>query len=132
MTFKLPKGFKVKALPQALAEETPYAAYTGAYEEQDGAIVFTANLERRARVVPAKDYAGYRSFCQSVAKFAQQKMFLLGRKNRKPVSRVGRPAGARATAEMDTQKHLFSCRRPPCSADVPAGGRVTGIRRRRT
>ncbi len=77
VTFKLPEGYKVKAVPAALAQETPYAAYKGTYEEQNGTIVFTADLERRARVVPAKDYAGYRSFCQSVAKFAEQKMFLL-------------------------------------------------------
>lgn len=77
VTFKLPKGFKVKAVPAALVQETPHAAYKGCYEERDGAIVFTADFERRVRVVPAAEYAGYRAFCQSVSKFAQQKMFLL-------------------------------------------------------
>lgn len=74
---KLPRGYQVKALPASLSQETPFATFHGTYEERDGSILFTADLERRVRVVPAKEYAVYRSFCQSVAKFADQKIFLV-------------------------------------------------------
>ncbi len=81
VSIHLPQGFRAKALPGAadFSQTTPYAAYKGSYEEKDGTVVFTDDFERRARVVPAKDYAGYRGFCQSVSRFAAQKMFLIKR-----------------------------------------------------
>ncbi|HUW61434.1 MAG TPA: DUF3857 domain-containing protein [Candidatus Bathyarchaeia archaeon] len=72
----MPKGFKAKWLPPALEIKNPYLDYSAKYDERDGHVVFRESFQRLERIVPVKDYAGYRDALRSISAFSKKEIFL--------------------------------------------------------
>jgi hypothetical protein len=60
--FKLPAGFDVDELPDAVKLDSEFGTYTASYEVREGQIVFTRSLVQRAATIPAERYADVRAF----------------------------------------------------------------------
>jgi len=64
---KLPAGFQLDELPQAVKLESPYGTLDAAWSVKDGEIVMTQSLEVREQVVQTSEYARVRDFFEQVA-----------------------------------------------------------------
>jgi hypothetical protein len=60
--FKLPEGFDVDELPDAVKITSDFGNYAATYEVKDGRLVFTRTLVQRAATIPVEKYAVVRSF----------------------------------------------------------------------
>jgi hypothetical protein len=60
--FKLPAGFDVDELPDAVKINSEFGTYTASYEVKDGQLLYTRSLVQRAAVVPVEKYKDIRSF----------------------------------------------------------------------
>jgi hypothetical protein len=60
--FKLPAGFDVDELPDAVKLDSEFGTYTASYEVKDGQLVFTRSLVQRAATVPVEKYTDVRNF----------------------------------------------------------------------
>ena len=60
--FKLPAGFDVDELPDAVKVDSDFGSYTASYEVKDGQLRYTRKLVQRAATIPAKKYAEVRAF----------------------------------------------------------------------
>ncbi len=63
---KLPEGFEVDEMPDALKIETPFGNYTATYEVKDGQLLFTRSLQMRAMTIPVDQYTAVRSFFERI------------------------------------------------------------------
>ncbi len=59
---KLPAGFDVDEMPDALKLDSPYGTYSATYEVKDGQLVFTRTLVQRSATIPADQYDKLRTF----------------------------------------------------------------------
>ncbi|MGI9065206.1 MAG: hypothetical protein ACR2HX_02215 [Pyrinomonadaceae bacterium] len=59
---KLPAGFVVDELPDAIKLDTPFGAYTASYDVKDGQSVFKRSFVQRAITVPVAQYELVRNF----------------------------------------------------------------------
>lgn len=76
---KLPAGFDVDELPDAVKLDTPFGAYTTSYEVKDGQLTFKRALAQRAMTVPVEQYAAVRSFFERI-RAAEQSPVVLAKK----------------------------------------------------
>ena len=76
---KLPAGFVVDELPDAVKLETPFGAYSTSYEVKDGQLVFKRNFVQRAITVPVAQYDSVRSFFARM-RSAEQSPVVLAKK----------------------------------------------------
>jgi len=60
--FKLPDGFAVDEMPEAVRVDSDFGSYTASYEVKDGQLLYTRRLVQRATTVPAEKYADVRAF----------------------------------------------------------------------
>jgi hypothetical protein len=60
--FKLPAGFDVDELPDAVKIDSQFGSYTASYEVKDGQLLYTRKLVQRAATIPAEKYAEVRAF----------------------------------------------------------------------
>ncbi|HEV2862108.1 MAG TPA: DUF3857 domain-containing protein [Pyrinomonadaceae bacterium] len=60
--FKLPAGFAVDEIPDAVRIDSDFGTYAATYELKDGQLVFTRTLVHRAATIPADKYADVRAF----------------------------------------------------------------------
>lgn len=60
--FKLPEGFVVDEMPDAVKINSDFGTYTASYEVREGHLVFTRSLVQRAVTIPADKYADVRAF----------------------------------------------------------------------
>jgi hypothetical protein len=60
--FKLPEGFDVDEVPDAVKINSEFGTYTASYEVKDGQLVYTRSLVQRASVVPVEKYMDVRNF----------------------------------------------------------------------
>jgi transglutaminase-like putative cysteine protease len=60
--FKLPEGFDVDEVPDAVKISSEFGTYTASYEVKDGQLVYTRSLVQRASVVPVEKYTDVRNF----------------------------------------------------------------------
>jgi transglutaminase-like putative cysteine protease len=74
---KLPEGFKVDELPDAVKIETSFGNYSSSFELTNGLLVFTRNLSMRLAVIPADRYPEVRSFFQRVSAAEQAPVVLI-------------------------------------------------------
>ena len=56
VSVKIPEGFKVDEIPDAIKLSTPYGAYEAKWAFKDGAVEFTRRLESKALTVPPEEY----------------------------------------------------------------------------
>lgn len=76
---KLPEGFEVDELPDALKLDTPFGNYASTYEVKDGQLVFTRTMTQRASTIPAAQYASVRNFYERI-RAAEQSPVVLAKK----------------------------------------------------
>lgn len=76
---KLPAGFDVDELPDAVKLDTPFGAYSTSYVVKDGLLTFKRALAQRAMTVPVEQYASVRSFYERI-RAAEQSPVVLARK----------------------------------------------------
>jgi len=77
--FKLPEGFEVDELPDALKLDTPFGSYNTTYLVKDGQLVFTRNLTQLSAKIPVAQYQSVRSFFEKI-RAAEQAPVVLVRK----------------------------------------------------
>jgi hypothetical protein len=63
---KLPAGFAVDEVPDAVKLETSFGSYATNYEVKDGQLLFTRKLVQRATTIPADQYSSVRSFFEKI------------------------------------------------------------------
>jgi transglutaminase-like putative cysteine protease len=76
---KLPVGFEVDELPDAVKLDTPFGTYATSYDVKDGQLVFKRTLVQKAMTVPVEQYASVRSFFEKI-RAAEQAPVVLARK----------------------------------------------------
>jgi hypothetical protein len=76
---KLPAGFEVDEMPDAVKLDTPFGSYQTSYEVKNGQLVFTRALTQRATTIPAAKYQAIRSFFERI-RAAEQAPVVLARK----------------------------------------------------
>jgi hypothetical protein len=59
---KLPAGFDVDEVPDAVRVDSDFGTYTATYEVKDGQLVFTRKLVQRAATIPPEKYGDVRAF----------------------------------------------------------------------
>ncbi|MDQ5837540.1 MAG: DUF3857 and transglutaminase domain-containing protein [Acidobacteriota bacterium] len=77
--FKLPAGFDVDELPDAVKLDSEFGTYTASYEVKDGQLVFTRSLVQHAATVPVEKYTAVRTFFGRV-RASEQAPVVLARK----------------------------------------------------
>lgn len=76
---KLPAGFEVDELPDAVKLNTAFGAYATSYETKDGQLIFTRKLVQRAMTLPVEQYSVVRSFFERI-RAAEQSPVVLAKK----------------------------------------------------
>ncbi|HLE62026.1 MAG TPA: hypothetical protein VI750_02745, partial [Pyrinomonadaceae bacterium] len=76
---KLPAGFDVDELPDAVKLEATFGFYETKYEIKEGELIFTRTLAQRAGTIPAQDYQRVRNFYERI-RAAEQAPVVLARK----------------------------------------------------
>lgn len=76
---KLPAGFEVDELPDAVKLETSFGSYQTSYAVKDGELVFTRALSQKATTIPSDQYQSVRSFYEKI-RAAEQAPVVLAKK----------------------------------------------------
>jgi transglutaminase-like putative cysteine protease len=76
---KLPVGFEVDELPDAVKLDTAFGSYKTSYEVKNGELIFTRALAQRATTIPSEHYQSVRSFFEKM-RAAEQAPVVLARK----------------------------------------------------
>ena len=76
---KLPAGFAVDELPDAVKLDTSFGSYATNYEVKGGELLFTRKLIQRSVTIPVDQYASVRSFFEKI-RAAEQAPVVLARK----------------------------------------------------
>ena len=79
LSLKLPTGFAVDELPDAVKLDTSFGSYATNYEVKDGQLLFTRKLVQKAGTIPVDQYAIVRSFFEKI-RAAEQTPVVLARK----------------------------------------------------
>jgi hypothetical protein len=74
---KLPDGFKVDDLPDAVNLETSFGIYSASFEVAGGMLVMSRNLSLPSAIIPATKYADVRSFFLKISAAEQAPVVLL-------------------------------------------------------
>jgi hypothetical protein len=76
---KLPEGFDVDEMPDAVKLDAAFGNYASTYEVKDGHLLFTRTLVQRAVTIPADQYTAVRSFFERI-RAAEASPVVLARK----------------------------------------------------
>jgi hypothetical protein len=76
---KLPSGFDLDELPDAVKLDTPFGVYSTSYEVKDGQLTFKRALAQKAITIPVEQYASVRSFFEKI-RAAEQAPVVLAKK----------------------------------------------------
>lgn len=76
---KIPSGFVVDELPDAVKLETAFGTYHTSYEVKDGQLLFARKLVQKAATIPADQYNSVRTFFEKI-RAAEQSPVVLARK----------------------------------------------------
>ncbi len=76
---KLPAGFDVDELPDAVKLDTAFGNYAATYAVKDGQLLFTRTFMQRAATIPVEEYAAVRGFFERI-RAAEQAPVVLARK----------------------------------------------------
>lgn len=74
---RLPAGFEVDELPDAVKLDTPFGSYVTSYIVKDGQLLFTRKLIVRASTIPVADYAKVRGFFERIRAAEQSPVVLV-------------------------------------------------------
>jgi hypothetical protein len=76
---KLPEGFEVDELPDAVKLETQFGTYSTSYDVKEGHLHFTRKYVVRSATVPAGEYERVRGFFEKIRE-AEQTPVVLAKK----------------------------------------------------
>jgi hypothetical protein len=76
---KLPQGFDVDEMPDALKLDTAFGNYASTYEVKDGQLIFTRTFATRAGTIPVEQYQSVRNFFERI-RAAEQAPVVLAKK----------------------------------------------------
>lgn len=76
---KLPAGFDVDEVPDAVKLDTAFGSYSTNYEVKDGQLIFTRKLVQHAGTIPVDQYAAVRNFFEKI-RAAEQTPVVLAKK----------------------------------------------------
>ena len=76
---KLPAGFQVDEMPDAVKLDTPFGAYSTSYIVKDGQLTFTRSLLIKGTTLPVSEYAKVRGFFATISG-AEQSPVVLAKK----------------------------------------------------
>lgn len=76
---KLPLGFEVDEMPDAVKLDASFGSYATTYEVKDGQLLFTRKLVQKGVTIPVEQYASVRSFFEKI-RSAEQSPVVLARK----------------------------------------------------
>ena len=76
---KLPSGFAVDELPDALKLETAFGSYKTTYEVKGEELIYTRTLAQRGATIPADQYQAVRNFFERI-RASEQSPVVLARK----------------------------------------------------
>jgi hypothetical protein len=76
---KLPAGFAVDEMPDAVKLDTAFGSYATSYEVKDGELIFSRKLVQRATTIPAEQYNSVRSFFERIRAAEQAPVVLIGK-----------------------------------------------------
>jgi hypothetical protein len=79
VSVKLPAGFDVDELPDAVKLDAPFGTYSASYEVKDGQLRFNRHFVQRAATIPAEQYAQVRGFFERI-RAAEQSPVVLAKK----------------------------------------------------
>ena len=79
VSVKLPAGFDVDEMPDAIKLDAPFGSYNTTYDVKNGELVFTRTLAQRAGSIPVDQYQLVRSFFEKI-RAAEQAPVVLVRK----------------------------------------------------
>ena len=79
LSLKLPSGFAVDELPDAVKLESSFGSYSTNYEVKDGQLLFTRKLVQKAGTIPVDQYNTVRSFFEKI-RAAEQSPVVLAKK----------------------------------------------------
>jgi hypothetical protein len=79
VSVKLPAGFDVDELPDAVKLDAPFGTYSASYEVKGGQLRFNRSFVQRASTIPADQYAQVRGFFERI-RAAEQSPVVLARK----------------------------------------------------
>jgi hypothetical protein len=79
VTVKLPAGFDVDELPDAVKLDTSFGSYKTTYDVKNGELIFTRAMAQRAVTVPSDQYQSVRSFYQKMRAAEQSPVVLAKR-----------------------------------------------------
>jgi hypothetical protein len=74
---KLPAGFDVDEMPDALEVNQPFGNYAAKCEVKDGFLVFRRSLALKAGTIPVEQYAAVRSFFERIRAVEQSPVVLV-------------------------------------------------------
>ena len=74
---KLPAGFAVDEMPDAVKLDTAFGSYATTYEVKDGELIFTRKLMQRATTIPVAQYNSVRSFFERIRAAEQAPVVLI-------------------------------------------------------
>jgi hypothetical protein len=66
VTVRLPAGFAVDEVPDAVKLETPFGSYKTSYEVKNGELVFKRQLSQRAATIPVDQYDSVKKFFETI------------------------------------------------------------------
>ena len=76
--FELPAGYKVEAMPEDVALETPFSTYRATHTQpEEGVVVYKRNIEFKTRVIEPAMYGEYRDFLKKVARADRSQIVLV-------------------------------------------------------
>ena len=74
---KLPLGFAVDEMPDAVKLDTAFGSYATSYEVKDGVLIFSRKLVQRATTIPVEQYNSVRSFFERIRAAEQAPVVLI-------------------------------------------------------
>jgi hypothetical protein len=80
VTIHLPPTLKVKSLPEAMQQDTPFGAFSVSAESSGGKVILKSTIAiKKTRIKPA-EYAAWRTFCEAADRAFAQRLVLGGAK----------------------------------------------------
>ncbi len=76
---KLPPGWEVDEIPDAIELDTSFGSYAVSYEVKDGHLLFKRNLHQKQTTVPVENYSSVRTFFEKI-RAAERAPVVLARK----------------------------------------------------
>jgi hypothetical protein len=74
---RLPQGFDVDEMPDAVEVNQPFGSYTAKCEAKDGHLIFRRSLTLKAGIIPVEQYASVRGFFERIRAAEQTPVVLV-------------------------------------------------------